>query len=160
KHGIKMIYGLEAYVVDDGIPIAYNAKPGNLRDQTYVVFDVETTGLSPVYDTIIELAGVKMRQGEIIDTFESFANPHQNLSDKIIEITSITDDMLVDASEVGDVLKDFHEWVGDSVLVAHNATFDISFLNQGYEKIGYEKVSVPVIDTLELARFLLPELGN
>lgn len=160
KLGIKMIYGLEAYVVDDGAPIAYNTRDAILRDQTYVVFDVETTGLSPVYDTIIELAGVKMRQGEIIDTFESFSNPHQKLSDKIIEITSITDDMLVDAPEVGDVLKDFHEWVGDSVLVAHNATFDISFLNQGYEKIGYEKVSVPVIDTLELARFLLPELGN
>ncbi|HLR63865.1 MAG TPA: PolC-type DNA polymerase III [Pseudogracilibacillus sp.] len=160
KNDIKMIYGLEANIVDDGAPIAYNPIEGELRDQTYVVFDVETTGLSPVYDTIIELAGVKMYQGEIIDRFERFANPHQALSDTIIRITGITDDMLVDAPEVGDVLEEFHEWVGDSVLVAHNATFDIGFLNQGYEKIDYPKVANSVIDTLELARFVFPQMGN
>src|SRR5699024_2423047 len=143
-----------------GAPIAYNPIEGELRDQTYVVFDVETTGLSPVYDTIIELAGVKMYQGEIIDRFERFANPHQALSDTIIRITGITDDMLVDAPEVGDVLEEFHEWVGDSVLVAHNATFDIGFLNQGYEKIDYPKVANSVIDPLELARFVFPHMGN
>src|SRR5699024_10404777 len=157
---IKVIYGVEANVVDDGVPIAYNSIDLELKDGTYVVFDVETTGLSSVYDTIIELAGVKMHNGEIIDRFESFANPHQPLSDKIIDITGITDDMLVGAPEVDDVLKKFHDWVGESILVAHNATFDIGFLNQGYAKIDYPRVKNPVIDTLELARFLFPELGN
>ncbi|MEI3604633.1 PolC-type DNA polymerase III [Pseudogracilibacillus sp. SE30717A] len=157
---IKVIYGVEANLVDDGVPIAYNSKDLTLQESTYVVFDVETTGLSSVYDTIIELAGVKLYNGEIVDRFESFANPHRTLPDKIIEITGITDDMLVGAPEVDDVLKKFHDWVGDSVLVAHNATFDIGFLNQGYMKIDIPRIKNPIIDTLELARFLLPELGN
>src|SRR5699024_8105249 len=157
---IKIIYGVEANVVDDGVPVVYNQMNQLLRDATYVVFDVETTGLSSVYDTVIEIAGVKMKNGEIIDRYESFANPHRPLPDKIIEITKITDDMLVDAPEVDDVLKEFHEWVGDSVLVAHNAPFDIGFLNVGYEKINLPKVSNTTIDTLELARFLFPQLGN
>ncbi|MBO1003771.1 PolC-type DNA polymerase III [Pseudogracilibacillus auburnensis] len=160
NHDIKVIYGVEANVVDDGIPIAYQPVDLALKEGTYVVFDVETTGLSSVYDTIIELAGVKLHNGEIIDRFESFANPHRALPDKIIEITGITDDMLVGAPEVDDVLRRFYDWVGDSVLVAHNATFDIGFLNQGYAKIGIKKIDTPVIDTLELARFLLPDLGN
>lgn len=160
KHGVKVLYGVEANVVDDGIPIAYNVTDFTLDDAVYVVFDVETTGLSSTYDTIIELAGVKIQHGEVIDTFESFANPHRALPDKIIEITGITDDMLVDAPEIDGVLEDFHKWVEDSVLVAHNATFDIGFLNQGYAKIDIPKITNPYIDTLELARFLLPELGN
>lgn len=160
KHDMKVIYGVEANVVDDGIPIAYNTTDLDLNEGTYIVFDVETTGLSSTYDVIIELAGVKMHHGEPIDTFESFANPHRKLPDKIIEITGITDDMLVDAPEIDDVLKQFHDWVGDSVLVAHNATFDIGFLNQGYAKIDLPSIKNPIIDTLELARFLLPELGN
>lgn len=159
-NNIKVIYGVEANVVDDGVPIAYNSKDLLLKEETYVVFDVETTGLSSVYDTIIELAGVKIQNGEIVDRFESFANPHRPLPEKIIDITGITDEMLVGAPEVDDVLKKFHEWVGDSTLVAHNATFDIGFLNQGYTKINYPRIENPVIDTLELARFLFPELGN
>lgn len=160
QHNIKVIYGLEANLVDDGIPIAYNEQDLSLADATYVVFDVETTGLSATYDTIIELAAVKVHQGEIIDRFESFANPKRSLSQTIINITGITDDMLVDAPDVDSVLKDFREWMGDAVLVAHNATFDIGFINQGFSKLGFEKVSNPIIDTLELARFLFPQLGN
>src|SRR5699024_5895540 len=159
-HDIKVLYGVEANIVDDGVPAVYNAVNKSFRDATYVVFDVETTGLSSVYDTVIEIAGVKMKNGEIIDKYESFANPHRPLPEKIIEITQITDDMLVDAPEVDDVLREFYEWVGDSVLVAHNAPFDIGFLNVGYEKINLAKVSNTVIDTLEMARFLFPELGN
>ena len=77
KNDIKILYGVEVNLVDDGVPIAYNAAHRKLEDDTYVVFDVETTGLSAVYDTIIELAAVKIKNGEIIDRFESFANPHQ-----------------------------------------------------------------------------------
>ena len=159
-HDIKVLYGVEANVVNDGVPIVYNEKDIDLKNGTYVVFDVETTGLSSVYDTIIELAAVKVHQGEIIDRFESFANPHRKLSDKIVELTNITDDMLKDAPEVETVLRQFHDWTKDSILVAHNATFDIGFLNQGYKQIGLDMVTNPVIDTLELARFLVPELGN
>lgn len=160
EHGIKVIYGVEANLVDDGVPIAYNTQDIELEDASYVVFDVETTGLSAVYDTIIELAAVRVQEGEIVDRFESFANPHHPLSETTINLTGITDDMLKDAPEVEDMLKDFAEWMGGDVLVAHNATFDIGFINQGFEKIGLEKVENPIIDTLELARFLLPQLKN
>ncbi|MUV39925.1 DNA-directed DNA polymerase [Lentibacillus sp. JNUCC-1] len=160
KHGIKIIYGLEANLVDDGVPIAYNEQDLDLTNATFVVFDVETTGLSAVYDTIIELAGVKIYNGEIIDRFERFANPHHPLSQTTTDLTGITDDMVQDAPEIGEVLKEFHEWSKDDVLVAHNASFDMGFLNQGYERIDYGQADNPVIDTLELARFLLPELKN
>ncbi|WP_217585574.1 PolC-type DNA polymerase III [Lentibacillus saliphilus] len=160
KHNIKVIYGVEVNLVDDGVPIAYNPQQLELKEATYVVFDVETTGLSAVYDTIIELAGVKIRDGEIIDRFEAFANPHHPLSQTTTDLTGITDDMVKDAPDISEVLKDFYEWTENDVLVAHNASFDMGFLNQGYERIGLNQASNPVIDTLELARFLLPELKN
>ncbi|BAM47595.1 PolC-type DNA polymerase III [Amphibacillus xylanus] len=160
KHGIKVIYGVEVNLVDDGVPIAYNPVDRDLKDATYVVFDVETTGLSAVYDTIIELAAVKIKNGEIIDKFERFANPHQPLSQTIIDLTGITDDMLQDAPEVEEVLQEFHDWIGDGILVAHNAGFDIGFINQGFQRIDLEKVKNPVIDTLELSRFILPQLKS
>ncbi|WP_050614812.1 PolC-type DNA polymerase III [Bacillus testis] len=160
KNNIKILYGVEANLVDDGVPIAYNPVHRSLDDSTYVVFDVETTGLSAVYDTIIELAAVKIKGGEIIDTFEAFANPHHPLSATIIELTGITDDMLRDAPEAGTVLKRFKEWAEDSILVAHNASFDMGFLNVGYKKNGMERATNPVIDTLELGRFLYPEMKN
>ncbi|QOY34511.1 PolC-type DNA polymerase III [Anaerobacillus isosaccharinicus] len=160
KHGVKILYGLEANLVDDGVPIAYNTQHRKLSDEIYIVFDVETTGLSAVYNTIIELAAVKIRNGEIIDRFESFANPHEKLTNLIIDLTGITDDMLVNAPEIEDVLKDFRSWIGDDILVAHNASFDMGFINAGFRKIGLSDAENPVIDTLELARFLYPELKN
>ncbi|WP_096435372.1 PolC-type DNA polymerase III [Alteribacter populi] len=160
KEGVKILYGLEANLVNDGVPIAYNESDRSLHDDTYVVFDVETTGLSAVYNTIIELAAVKVKDGEIIDRFESFADPHEKLSPTIIELTGITDDMVDGAPEVGDVLKDFHEWMDDAILVAHNASFDMGFLDAGYKRIGYDKTPNPVIDTLELARLLYPTFRN
>ncbi|MGE7120583.1 PolC-type DNA polymerase III [Peribacillus sp. NPDC046944] len=160
KHDIKILYGVEVNLVNDGVPIAYNEAHIPLSDATYIVFDVETTGLSAVYDTIIELAAVKIHDGDIIDKFESFANPHRPLSNTIIDLTHITDDMLVDAPEVSDVLEKFKEWAGDAILVAHNASFDMGFLNMGYKNIGYPKATNPVLDTLELGRFLYPEFKN
>ncbi|WP_026574883.1 PolC-type DNA polymerase III [Bacillus sp. UNC438CL73TsuS30] len=160
KNDIKILYGIEANLIDDGVPIAYNGAHRLLADDTYVIFDVETTGLSAVYDTIIELAAVKIRDGEIIDRFESFANPHHRLSATTINLTGITDDMVENAPEVAEVIRSFHDWVGDAVLVAHNASFDMGFLNVGYKNIGIEKAKNPVIDTLELGRFLYPELKN
>ncbi|UII57447.1 PolC-type DNA polymerase III [Cytobacillus spongiae] len=160
KNDIKVLYGVEVNLVDDGVPIAYNDAPRKLADDTYVVFDVETTGLSAVYDTIIELAAVKIHDGEIIDRFEAFANPHHPLSATTIELTGITDDMVRNAPDIDVVLKQFHVWAEDSIFVAHNASFDMGFLNIGYKKMGYDKAKNPVIDTLELARFLYPEMKN
>ncbi|UTE71060.1 PolC-type DNA polymerase III [Rossellomorea marisflavi] len=160
KNDIKVLYGIEANLVDDGVPIAYNDRDRILEDSTYIVFDVETTGLSAVYDTIIELAAVKIRDGEVIDKFERFANPHHPLSATTIELTGITDDMVRNAPEINDVLKEFHAWVEDDILVAHNASFDMGFLNAGYKKADLPKASNPVIDTLELARLLYPQFKN
>ncbi|HEY2420955.1 MAG TPA: PolC-type DNA polymerase III, partial [Neobacillus sp.] len=160
KNDIKILYGVEANLVDDGVPIAYNDVHRLLAEDIFVVFDVETTGLSAVYDTIIELAAVKVKDGEIIDRFESFANPHHRLSATTINLTGITDDMVETAPEIAEVLRRFSDWAEDAVLVAHNASFDMGFLNVGYKKIGFEKAKNPVIDTLELGRFLYPEMKN
>ncbi|MBB5172039.1 PolC-type DNA polymerase III [Texcoconibacillus texcoconensis] len=160
KHGVKVIYGVEANLVNDGVPVAYNVCERALLDETYIVFDVETTGLSAVYNTIIELAAVKVKNGEIIDRFERFANPHEPLSATIVELTGITDDMLKDAPEVDTVLREFYEWAGDDTFVAHNASFDMAFINAGYKKIGLPHATNPVVDTLELGRLLYPKMKN
>ncbi|RYI32096.1 PolC-type DNA polymerase III [Bacillus infantis] len=160
KNDIKILYGVEINLIDDGVPIAYNSAPIPLAEGTYIVFDVETTGLSAVYDTIIELAAVKIHDGEIIDRFESFANPHHPLSATTIDLTGITDDDVRNAPEVEEVLRRFKEWSQNDILVAHNASFDMGFLNTGYKRYGLGKAGNPVIDTLELARFLLPEMKN
>ncbi|KGR80318.1 PolC-type DNA polymerase III [Ureibacillus manganicus] len=160
KHGIKMIFGIEANLVDDGSPIAYDEQHIDLDKATYVVFDVETTGLSTAYDTIIELAAVKIQEGKVIDKFERFANPHKPLTAKIIELTHITDDMLVNAPEVDGVVTEFREFIGDAIVVAHNASFDMGFLYTAYEKAGIQGVTHPVIDTLELSRMLNPTLKS
>lgn len=127
KNGIKILYGVEVNLVNDGVPIVYNEAHIPLADATYVVFDVETTGLSAVYDTIIEFAAVKIRDGDIIDRFESFANPHHPLSNTTIDLTGITDDLVENAPEVSEVLEKFKNWAGDAILVAHNAAFDMGF---------------------------------
>ncbi|GKV55554.1 DNA polymerase III PolC-type [Sporosarcina sp. NCCP-2222] len=160
KHGIKVLFGLEANLVDDGVPIVYDEQHRKLEDDTYVVFDVETTGLSAVYDTIIELAAVKVQNGEITERFERFANPHHPLSSTTTELTGITDDMVKDAPEVEEVIRDFKTFIGDSILVAHNASFDMGFFYEASKKTGVHDKNYPVIDTLELARFLYPELRN
>ncbi|WP_019413989.1 PolC-type DNA polymerase III [Paenisporosarcina sp. TG20] len=160
KYGIKIIYGLEINMVNDGVPIAYEEEHRALDDATYVVFDVETTGLSAVYNSIIELAAVKIKNGQVIDKYESFANPHHALSATTTDLTGITDDMVQNAPDIESVIKQFHDWIGDSILVAHNASFDMGFLYVGYKKCGLEKTIHPVIDTLELSRFLHPEMKN
>ncbi|MGX6980078.1 PolC-type DNA polymerase III [Vagococcus elongatus] len=157
KYGVKIMYGVEANIIDDGVPIAYNEADILLSDGTYVVFDVETTGLSAVYDTIIELAGVKMQKGNIIETFEEFIDPGHPLSQTTINLTGITDDMVRGSKSEEEVLRLFKEFCGDAILVAHNASFDMGFLNTSYEKYGLPEAPNSVIDTLELSRFLHPQ---
>lgn len=160
KHDFKLILGMEAYVVDDGVPIVIRPSEQDLLTGEYVVFDVETTGLSAIHDVIIELAAVKIKNGQIVDRFESFAQPHRPLTDQIRELTGITDDMLKDAPEIDQVIQDFLHFIDGSILVAHNARFDISFLQEAVKRIGKPPVKNAVIDTLELARYLYPGIKN
>lgn len=161
KAGLKMLYGVEINLVDDGTPVAYRAdKPAVLNDQTYVVFDVETTGLSAVYDKVIELAAVKMRDGAVIDEFEEMINPGFALSDFTINLTHITNEMVQQGGQEADVMQKFIEFSQDSILVGHNVTFDVGFLNAAYDRMGAPAIDQPVIDTLELSRSLHPELSN
>lgn len=160
KYGIKMIYGVEANVVNDSIPIVLMPREQSLDDAVYVIFDVETTGLSVANHKIIELAGVKMQNGKVIDRFESFINPHQKIPRNIIELTNITDDMVENAPEIDEVIRKFIHFIGDSVLAAHNARFDIGFLQAACRQQGLPPITNPAVDTLELARFLYPSMKN
>ncbi|MEB3101124.1 PolC-type DNA polymerase III [Ferviditalea candida] len=160
KYGIKVIYGLEANVVNDSIPIVMNPEDRMLADAEYVVFDVETTGLSVLNSRLIEIAGVKMKEDKVIDRFASFVNPHQSIPYNITQLTNITDDMVKDAPEVETVIPQFIDFIGNAVLVAHNARFDMGFLQAACKNLGLPEILNPVLDTLELARFLYPSLKN
>ncbi|MFE5319562.1 PolC-type DNA polymerase III [Paenibacillus sp. NPDC056579] len=160
KNGIKMIYGVEANIVDDGVPVVVNPRPMELKDAEYVIFDIETTGLSIVHNKIIEIAGVKMRDGKEIDRFATFINPHEKIPYNIQQLTNITDDMVQDAPELKDMLPKFIEFVGDCVLVAHNARFDMGFIQANCKSLGLPEVKNPALDTLEMARLLFPTMKN
>ena len=157
KAGIQLIYGMEANIVEDRVPIVYNEVEMDLSETTYVVFDVETTGLSAIYNDLIQVAASKMYKGNIIAEFDEFINPGHPLSAFTTELTGITDDHVKNAKPLVQVLKEFQEFCKDTVLVAHNATFDVGFMNANYERHGLPKITQPVIDTLEFARNLYPE---
>ncbi len=160
KHGIKVLYGMEANVVNDSVAIVLNPEARPLKETEYVVFDIETTGLSVINNKIIELAGVKMRDEKVIDRFATFVNPHERIPYNIQQLTNINDDMVRGAPELEDVLPKFREFVGDAVLVAHNARFDIGFIQANLKSLGQPPMDNPVLDTLEMARLLLPNLKN
>ena len=157
KAGIQLIYGMEANIVEDRVPIVYNEVEMDLSEATYVVFDVETTGLSAIYNDLIQVAASKMYKGNIVAEFDEFINPGHPLSAFTTELTGITDDHVKNAKPLIQVLKEFQEFCKDTVLVAHNATFDVGFMNANYERHGLPKITQPVIDTLEFARNLYPE---
>ncbi|MFC3932359.1 PolC-type DNA polymerase III [Streptococcus dentapri] len=157
KAGIKAIFGLEANIVEDSVPITYNEVPLDLHETTYVVFDVETTGLSAVNNDLIQIAASKMHKGNIIDQFDEFINPGHSLSQFTTDLTGITDNHLKDAKPLSQVLQEFQDFCQDTVLVAHNATFDVGFMNANYERYNLPLITQPVIDTLEFARNLYPE---
>ena len=154
----KIIYGVEAYLVDDLQDIAINEK-GQKLDGTFVVFDLETTGFSPIQDKIIEIGAVKVENGRITDKFSTFVNPKIPIPFKITQLTSITDSMVMEAPEIETVLPQFLEFIGDAVLVAHNASFDVGFIEQNcrYQDIQPDFTSV---DTVAMARILLPTLAK
>ena len=154
----KVIYGVEAYLVDDLSDVAVNEKGQDLQG-TFIVFDLETTGFSPIKDKIIEIGAVKVKKGKITERFSTFVNPQIPIPFKITQLTSITDAMVLDAPPIEEVLPRFLEFVGDGVLVAHNASFDVSFIEQNcrYQDIQPDFTSV---DTVAMARVLLPTLSR
>lgn len=126
-----------------------------LLNDSYVVFDLETTGLyADKGDSIIEIGAVKMKNGDIIDEFNLLVNPGKKLDSKIMEITGIRDDMLVGKKKEKDAVIEFIDWVGDLTLVAHNAKFDISFINRAYREYNLGELKNNLIDTLGLSRYL------
>ncbi|WEK56152.1 MAG: PolC-type DNA polymerase III [Candidatus Cohnella colombiensis] len=160
KHGVKVLFGVEANIVNDAIPMVLNPREQSLEDAVYVVFDIETTGLSVTNNKIIELAGVKMCKGQELDRFATFINPHEPIPYNIQQLTNITDEMVVDAPELEPKLKEFIHFIEDSVLVAHNARFDIGFMQEACKQNGLPPIMNPVLDTLELARFIHPTMKN
>jgi len=158
KNNIKVIYGVEAYLVDDLGAVVQNSKNQTL-DDTYVVFDIETTGFIPGKNRITEIGAIKIKAGEIIDRFETFVNPEIAIPQQIVELTGITDEMVRHAPKIESAIKAFLSFAGDSVLVAHNATFDTSFINYFASQLGLA-VAHTVLDTLGLSRLLLTQLSR
>lgn len=154
----KILYGVEGYIVDDLTNIAVNAGDEDLSG-TYIVFDLETTGFSAIKDKIIEIGAVKVVNGKIVDRFSTFVNPRRPIPFEITKLTSITDEMVMGSPDIEVVLPEFLEFVGDGVLVAHNAGFDVGFIEQNcrYQDITPHFVYV---DTVALARVLLPALSR
>lgn len=158
KYGVKVIYGVEGYLVDDGVPIVTGDTEATLEDE-FTVFDIETTGLSNINDEIIEIGAVKIKEGKIIDTFETFVNPKIPISSFITKLTGIDESMVKDAPSIEEILPKFLEFASNSVLVAHNANFDVSFIKSKAKKFNLN-VNNAVLDTLELSRHLYKDLKN
>ena len=154
----KMIYGVEAYLVDDLKTVVTNSKNQSLDDE-YVVFDIETTGFSPLYNKIIEIGAVKVSKGEIIDKFSTFVNPEEPIPYRIEQLTSINDGMVIDAPTIDKILPEFLKFCEDAVMVAHNADFDMSFIISEGKKLGIER-DYTIVDTVALARMLLPHISK
>ena len=152
----KVIYGVEAYLVDDLKALVENPKGQGLSD-TYVVFDIETTGFSPKLNKIIEIGAVKVENGVIVDKYSTFVNPKVPIPFEIEQLTSINDDMVIDAKPIEEILPEFMEFCQDAVMVAHNADFDMSFIKHNCKEQGIKK-DFTILDTVALARNLLPSL--
>lgn len=154
---MKVIYGVEAYLAPDNTKSVYNNK-GQEINTTYCVLDLETTGFSAKTEKITEIGIMKVKNGEVIDEFSCFVNPEKHIPQRVSEVTNITDDMVKDAKTIKDVFPDVLEFLGDpnnTVIVAHNANFDVGFLKQNAINLGY-KFDYTYLDTLSLAKDLFP----
>lgn len=157
KSDLKVIYGVEAYLIDD-LGSVVTMPRGQSLDDTFVVFDIETTGLSKETESITEIGAVKVVDGKIIDRFSTFVNPERPIPAEITKLTGITNEMVADAPVITEILPKFLEFCQDAVLVAHNANFDTGFIRLNAERKCGIEVKNTVLDTLELSRALLPEL--
>ncbi len=153
---LKVIYGVEAYFVPDKNPSVVYPKKQNI-DGEYCVLDLETTGLSFRTEKITEVGIIKIRNGEIVDEFECFVNPEKPIPQEVVEVTHITDEMVKDAETIDKVIPKIIDFIGDSVLVAHNADFDIGFLKHNFAEYGYDLENT-YIDTLRLAKVIFPDM--
>ena len=157
----KVIYGTELTLVDDNVDITKRSNDTVMLDNTYVVFDLETTGFNAAGgDSIIEIGAVKLKDGEIIDKFDMLVKPPTPISERITKVTSITNDMVKDCPNEEEAVKEFIKWTGDLPMVAHNAKFDTSFIEMAYKKYNLGEYNNPVIDTLALSRLLDPDAGR
>ena len=158
KYNIKILYGLEGYMVNDKSSILSNPQNTEISD-TYVVFDIETTGLSPNNDKITEIGAVKIKNGEILERYNQLINPEIPIPEKIVDLTGITDELVKDKPKISEILPDFYSFIEGANLVAHNASFDVGFIRENLKLLGID-LKNPVIDTLELCRSLFPTLRN
>ena len=158
KLGMKVIYGMEGYLVDDAAKAIFGEDDTGFDDE-FVVFDIETTGLSAMTCKITEIGAVLVQKGEVLKVFSTFVNPEGHIPEEITELTGITDDMVSDAPSQGDAVKAFIEFVGKRTVVAHNANFDMGFIRRAAENAGIH-FDPPYLDTLSMSRFLNPELKN
>ena len=155
NHDTKIIYGVEAYLAPDKVsPVSFSK--GQSIDTTYCVLDLETTGFSFRTEKITEVGIMKVKNGEVIDEFSCFVNPEKPIPQRVVEVTNITDDMVKDAETIDKVMPKILEFVGDSVLVAHNADFDIGFLKYNANELGLS-LDNTYLDTLRLAKDLFPD---
>lgn len=153
KYNIKPIYGVELNYIDDiNSKIAFTDEDIDLKNATYVIFDLETTGFSQDCDRIIEIAATKYNVSGEIDSFETFVNPNMPISERITELTSITDEMVKDSPTIEEILPKFLEFIEGSILVAHNASFDVGMIKANMRRLGYEVKDFAVIDTLNALR--------
>lgn len=152
---MKVIYGVEAYLAPDNTKSIYYGK-GQEIDTTYCVLDLETTGFSAVNEKITEVGIMKVKNGEVLDEFSCFVNPEKHIPERVSEVTNITDDMVKDAQTIDQVFPKILEFLGDSVIVAHNANFDVGFLKQNAKVLGYD-FDYTYLDTLSLAKDLFPD---
>ena len=155
---IKVIYGVEAYFMDDLVESVKGEQNEPLSGE-FVCFDLETTGLSALNDKITEIGAVKIRNGEVVDTFSTFVNPERPIPAKIVELTGINDSMVKDAPSQDEAVRSFMEFVDGAVLVAHNAPFDTSFIRKACENMG-EEYAYTAIDTVAICRAILPDIKN
>ena len=152
---MKIIYGVEAYLAPDKNPVVANGK-GQSIDTTYCVLDLETTGFSATTEKITEVGIMKLKDGEVIDEFSCFVNPEKHIPQRVSEVTNITDEMVADAETIDKVFPKVLDFIKDSVIVAHNAGFDVGFLKQNAKSLGYD-FDYTYLDTLSLAKDLFPD---
>ncbi len=153
---MKVIYGVEAYLVPNGTAVVTNYK-GQDIDTTYCVLDLETTGFSAKTDKITEVGIMKIKDGKVIDQFSTFVNPERPIPPRVVEVTNITDDMVKDAETIDKIFPKILEFIEGSVIVAHNASFDVGFLKQNAKNLGYD-FDFTYVDTLALSRKIFPDL--
>ena len=155
---MKVIYGVEAYLAPDNTKTVYNGKKQSI-DTTYCVLDLETTGFSATTEKITEIGVMKVKEGEVIDEFSCFVNPQKHIPERVTQVTNITDEMVKDAETIDKVFPKLLEFLGDdkeTVIVAHNANFDVGFLKQNAKVLGYD-FDYTYLDTLSLAKDLFPD---